>query len=741
MSVERYVKVAVPVPLHRLFTYRVPEGLEVEAGMRVRVPFGRRPVVGVLVEGPHEEPPEGVPRAKIKPLSTVLDKTPSLDEGLLKLAAWMAAYYHLPPGEAYLLPLPPGLLGAKAKQGRSTLLKTERRVSWLRAPEEGERLGVKMAAALSWLEGRGEQSLGSVLEATGASADTLARLQAKGLVTLSEREGRRATMATLEVASTGAPQPTAEQASVIAEVELAFGAYQGFLLMGVTGSGKTEVYMQLIERVLDRGSGALVLVPEIALTPQLVGHFSARLGERIAVLHSGLTPAARAEQWVRIRRGELPVVIGARSALFAPLPKLGLVVVDEEHEGSFKQDTSPRYQARDLALVRARQAGCPVLLGSATPSSESWANVAREKLKLLRLTKRVHDRPMPSVSVVDLRQEPTVDQDRVISGPLLEAMRENLEAKQQTILFVNRRGFASFVVCRGCGEALSCESCSVTYTWHRRRGRLICHWCDSGTHWPSTCPSCKADALQEIGFGTERVEASVKALLPEARVARMDRDTTRGKALARLLESMRSGEIDILVGTQMVAKGHDFPGVTLVGVLMAELGLRIPDFRASERTFQLMTQIAGRAGRAERPGKMLLQTLVPEHYAIQHALTHDAERFLSEECGLRKALRFPPYGPLALFRFAGADSERVEHEAGRIAGGLRRHAEPQVSVQGPMPAPIERVRGKWRFQVLVRAATRHALGVTLGRVMQEMDAEKPVSGLQVSLDVDPYTFL
>ena len=448
--------------------------------------------------------------------------------------------------------------------------------------------------------------------------------------------------------------------------------------------------MQLIERVLDRGKRALVLVPEIALTPQLVGHFRARLGDCIAVLHSGLTPAARAEQWVRIRRGELPVAIGARSALFAPMPDLGLIVVDEEHEGSFKQDTSPRYQARDLALVRARQVGCPVVLGSATPSVESWANARQGKLQLVTLTSRVHDRPMPPVSVIDLREEETVDPDRFVSRDLFEAIRANLEAGQQTILFVNRRGFASFVVCRGCGEALSCDGCSVTYTWHRRRGRLVCHWCDQTTHWPPTCPACRADALQEIGFGTERVEATVRALLPSARVARMDRDTTRGKALPKLLAAMRDREIDILVGTQMVAKGHDFPGVTLVGVLLAELGLRIPDFRASERTFQLMTQIAGRAGRAEEPGRMLLQTLVPEHYAIQHAVTHDAESFLQEEADLRSALRFPPFGSLALFRVSGLDQARAAHEANRLAGRLRALAEEGVAVQGPMPAPIER---------------------------------------------------
>ena len=738
---ERYVQIAVPVPLHRLFTYRLPPDLRAEPGMRVRVPFGRRSVVGVVVSEPSAEPPSGIAPTKVKAIGALLDETPSLDEALLALCAWMATYYHLPPGEAYLLPLPPGLLGAQAKVGRNAVLKRERVATWLRGAEEGERLGAKMASALDWLEGRGAQTFSKIQRETGASADTLTRLHARGFVAIAEQEARRDTMAVLEVASAEPPTPTPEQASVIAEVELTFGSYRGFLLMGVTGSGKTEVYIQLIERVLARGSGALVLVPEIALTPQLVGHFRARLGDQIAVLHSGLTPAARAEQWVRIRRGELPVAIGARSALFAPMPNLGLIVVDEEHESSFKQDTSPRYQARDLALVRARQSGCPVVLGTATPSAESWANVQRDKVQLIELTQRVHARPMPSVSVVDLRVEPTVDPDRMVSKRLLEAMRENLAAGQQTILFVNRRGFASFVVCRSCGETLSCGACSVTYTWHRRKGRLICHWCDDAQRWPSVCPKCQADALQEIGFGTERVEATVKTLLPEARVARMDRDTTRGKALPKLLEAMRDGDIDILVGTQMVAKGHDFPGVTLIGVLLAELGLRIPDFRASERTFQLMTQIAGRAGRASKQGRMLLQTLVADHYAIQHAVNHDARGFLEEEVALRKALRFPPFGALALFRVSGADQERVGHEGQRIAAQLRSVSPPDITIQGPMPAPIERVRGKWRAQVLARGPSRHDLGAALKRLMALMDADKPPAGLQVSLDVDPYTFL
>ncbi len=738
----QYVDVAVPVPLRRTFAYRVPEGQSPSPGCRVQVSFGRRRAVGVVVSGPCDAAPEGIDPARIKPLGEVIDATPVLSERVLALCAWMARYYHLPPGEAYLLPLPPAMSGGrKGRRPEDDPFKTEKIARYVREPAPGRRVGARMDAVLTWLHTQDEASARAVRDATGAGLDVLRRLEARGLVSLEERRVARDRFSGISTIEHPAPPLTAEQQAAVAAVQSGLGSYRGFLLVGVTGSGKTEVYLRLIRAVLDRGSSALVLVPEIALTPQLVQRFRARLGDAIAVLHSGLDPTARHEQWLRIQSGELRVVIGARSALFAPIVDLGLIFVDEEHDSSFKQDTAPRYHARDLALVRGHLEGCPVVLGTATPSLESWANVQRDKLERVDLARRVMDRPMPAVELVDLREVDTEDAERIFSSPLIDAIRDNVAAGQQTILFLNRRGFAAFVVCRACGEAISCPDCTVTMTWHHGRQRLVCHYCHRVTVQPSACTACKDDALQRIGFGTERVQAVLSELLPSARIARMDRDTTRGKALNRLLDRFRGREIDVLVGTQMVAKGHDFPGVTLVGVLLAEMSLRLPDFRAAERTFQLLTQIAGRAGRAEQPGRVLIQTFSPEHYALQRTVDHDAVRFLDAELLLRRDQRFPPFAHLALLRMTGPDRDAVWGLGERLVRALGRNAPSEVVLQGPLPAPIERIKGRWRVAVLARAATRSALSVVLDRALDALEADRDRGAVQVALDVDPYSFL
>ncbi|MCB9730652.1 MAG: primosomal protein N' [Deltaproteobacteria bacterium] len=744
----RYVRVALPVPLHRTFTYRVPDGMSASAGVRVRVPFGPRRLVGVVTDDPDEALPEGVGAEKIRPLLEQLDPEPVLDAQLRALCAWMATYYHLPPGEAWLQPLPPGMTGGRSGEPRTLTMRTVTVAHLVRAATADERLGERMSRVLQHLEAEGQATAPDLRAETGASLDTLRRLEARGLLRLEQREVPRDPFADLRPISHPPPVPTAAQTLAIETISAALGGFSPFLLMGVTGSGKTEVYLRVIDAVLARGDGALVLVPEIALTPQLVARFRARLGDRIAALHSGLDPDARHEQWLRIASGELPVVIGARSALFAPLPSVGLIVVDEEHDPSFKQDTAPRYHARDLALVRGQLAGCPVLLGSATPSLESWLNTQRGRFTLLELAERALDRPMPTVSLVDLRAHEPVDEDRIFSQPLLDAVRENVGRGEQTILFLNRRGFAAFLLCRACGQSLSCPECSVTLTWHRGRGRLICHWCDHVAARPLVCPnaSCGDDALQEVGFGTERVEGALRQLIPEARVARMDRDTTRGKALNRLLDRFRDRAIDVLVGTQMVAKGHDFPGVTLVGVLLAETGLALPDPRAAERTFHLLTQIAGRAGRADRPGRVLVQTYDPDHYALRHALTHDARAFLAAELELRQALDRPPVTHLAVFRLNGPDADAVMHAARGLAHELNADIaalpDPESAwLMGPQPAPIERIRGLFRWQLHVIARQRATLGGLLGRAMSRLDEARLPANLQVSLDVDPQSFL
>ena len=743
----RYVQVAVPVPVDGLFTYRLREGEVAPPGCRVQVPFGPRRLVGLVVAGPDASPPPGLAERSVREVARVLDAEPVVDLSALRLAAWIIDYYLAPPGECYALLLPPRLAGTGKDELREPRARVEERVRLLSAPgpAAAERLGARMDAVLAWLDAQPEAPLvDAVRAATGAGRDVLRRLAARGLVALEANTIHRDPFEAVAAPPDTAPPLTAAQAAAVAAVSGALGGYRGFLLHGVTGSGKTEVYLAIIAAALARGQGALVLVPEIALTPQLVARFRSRLGERIAVQHSGLDPEARHEQWRRIADGELPVVIGARSALFAPVRNLGVIVVDEEHEPSFKQDTSPRYHARDLALVRGHLDGVPVVLGSATPSAESWANVERGKLERITLAERVMDRPMPEVEVVDLRTAPYADPERLFSRALLDAVRSTVAAGEQVILFLNRRGFASFLLCQECGTKLDCSACSVTYTWHRHRGRLVCHLCDESRARPATCPSCGRDALAEMGFGTEQVESRLGELLPGARVARMDRDTTRGRALERLLTRFRAGEIDVLIGTQMVAKGHDFPNVTLVGVLLAELGLGFPDFRASERTFQLMTQIAGRAGRADKPGRVLVQTYLPEQYAIRHAVHHDTLAFLAEELPLRRARGFPPATHLALFRLSGKDVVHVAEASSALARALvtaaARH-DGRVRVMPPQPAPIERVKHRFRFQVLVNAAHRGALHQVLVDTRPSWGEGRLAPGVMVGLDVDPLTFL
>ncbi len=744
---RRFVQVAVPVPLHQTFTYGLPAGLDAQPGVRVQVPFGPRRLVGLVVEPPSDSPSGGFDPKRIRDVLAVLDPAPVLGADLLALSRWLADYYHAPPGEAFLLPLPPAMSGGKKGEAREHAPKTESIARFVARPPDDARLGDKMDAALSWLETVGVASLREVRDATGADRGVMTRLETRGLVTLEQREVARDPFAAMPTTPDAAPPPTDEQAAAVQTISASFGAYRGHLLHGVTGSGKTEVYLALIDDVLARGEAAIVLVPEIALTPQLVGRFRARLGDRVAVLHSGLDPAARHEQWLRIAAGELPVVIGARSALFAPTPRLGLIVVDEEHEPSFKQDSAPRYHARDLALVRGSLAGAPVVLGSATPSLETWANVARGKLTRVTLAQRVHARPLPEVALVDLRTAEVADPDGMLSTELVTALTDTVARGEQAILFLNRRGFAAFVLCRACGARMACPACSVSYTWHRRRARLVCHYCDRVEPLPPRCPGCHDDALQEVGFGTERAEALLETLLPGARVGRMDRDTTRGQALLSLLDRFRRRELDVLVGTQMVAKGHDFPGVTLVGVLLAEQGLGMPDPRAAERTFQLLTQIAGRAGRADKPGRVLVQTFEPAHYALTYAARHDATGFLDDELARRHERALPPWAHLALLRVSGPDRDRAEDEAHRVAEllheALRADSEARrVSVViGPRPAIVERIAGRWRHQILLKSGTRAALHATLRRATAALDAAPLPSSVQLALDVDPLSFL
>ncbi len=525
--------------------------------------------------------------------------------------------------------------------------------------------------------------------------------------------------------------------ALLAALDRGFGS---FLLHGVTGSGKTEVYLRVIAAAREAGRGALVLVPEIALTPQLAARFRARFGEDVAVLHSGLPPRERLEAWRKLRNGEVGIALGARSAVFAPVRALGVVVVDEEHDPSFKQDEGVRYHGRDLAVVRAQQARALVILGSATPSLESAYNVTRGRFTGLSLPVRATPRPLPEVTVVDLRRNPP-GPDGLLSAPLAEALGATLAAGEQSILFLNRRGFSTVVLCRACGEVVRCGSCVVSMTYHRGRSRLVCHYCGRTQPVPDTCPACKSPRLERMGTGTERVEAVVRERFPDARVARLDRDTAgsgEARELDAILRRMHAGEIDLLVGTQMVTKGHDFPGVTLVGVLQPDQGTNLPDFRAAERTFQLLEQVAGRAGRGDRPGRVIIQSYKPEHPAIAAAARHDYDGFIQQELESRRETDYPPFSRVVVLRLDARDEAQARAGATAAAEAARVAAGTVVRVRGPAEAPLARLRGRARWQVWLYAHDRAALAATARAAAR---AVKPAGDLRLSVDVDPQSVL
>jgi primosomal protein N' (replication factor Y) len=517
--------------------------------------------------------------------------------------------------------------------------------------------------------------------------------------------------------------------------------FHTFLLFGVTGSGKTEVYLRAIEATLAQGRGVLLLVPEIALTPAVAGQFYHRFGDRVAILHSAFTDRERTEQWRRIRTGAAPVVVGTRSGVFAPVPNLGLIVVDEEHDQSYKQEETPRYHGRDVAIVRAKALGACVVLGSATPSLESRYNAERGKYTLLELPERIERRALPDVRLIDMRVEfLETRKQSLFSRALVGAIDERLTNNEQVMLLLNRRGFSSFMACRKCGERLQCVNCAVTLTFHRRDQRMLCHYCNYATRVPKVCPKCGSEHIYFLGAGSERVEEELRRNFPRARIARMDRDTITGKReYETILNDFRAGHYDILVGTQMIAKGHDIPNVTLVGVVNADVALGLPDFRASERVFQLLTQVAGRAGRGETPGVVLVQTINPDHYAIRFAAAQDYNLFYQKEIQYRRVLRYPPFSAMANLLIRS----KMQEEAARMSAELERILTPPpdgAKILGPAEAPVPRLREEYRYQLVVKSPSRKILGEIVHKARQfAMDAGWNSTALVI--DVDPLTLM
>lgn len=786
-------RVSLEIALRKEFDYSIPADLagQIDVGSRVQVPFGARKILGVVTAVAEESG-----RAGLKPILKVIGTQTLVTPKVLKLARWMGEYYCCAPETALKSVLPEAV--RKEDAGWRERL-------WVRAlPPPGAlpELSKRQRDVWTVIEARRSLPLAELLELTQSTAATVRKLEDRGLVTISPEVSERDPYALETILATQPLAVNPAQAAALEKIKAAMGsarippgasavppgnggpgalspegdvALDGslnspknttFLLHGVTGSGKTEIYLQAIAHALEQGRGAIVLVPEIALTPQTVERFKARFSSGqgqtlVAVLHSHLSAGERHDEWHKIRQGRARIVIGARSAIFAPVEPLGLIIVDEEHEQTYKQEEAPRYHARDVAIMRGQMENAVVVLGSATPSLESYYNCKRGKFTLLELPERVDDQKMPYVRVVDMRQAAYKEKGPPLFSPQLkEAITQRLERAEQTILFLNRRGYSTSLQCPQCGYVANCPNCSVSLTYHRIDQRLACHICGHNEKVPAVCPEpkCKNPAIRFAGTGTQKVEEVLAKLFPRARVHRMDADTMKRKDdYRRVLGDFRAGKIDILVGTQMIAKGLHFPNVTLVGIIYADSALHQPDFRAGERTFQLLTQVAGRAGRGEVEGEVFVQAFTPFHPAIQFARRHDFVGFYDQEIEFREQLKYPPASRVALLTLKSRSEEKVKFSADHLKGVLEKKLlEPappsspaaeknaaegrapgafrDLIIAGPAPAPLLRAENFYRYQIMLRTRAMSALSRELGQILQSLKLPEDVS---LVVDIDP----
>jgi len=806
---KEIVEVAVGLPITKTFHYRIPEKMKgsFQIGMRVLVPFKGRKVTGFTIDL-LDQPPKGI-EEKLREVEDLLDDAPLIDPQMLRFCRWISEYYLYPLGEVIKAGLPPGLqlkselilsltqegmerltrggldpIQEKVfreieRHGKISLKKMLKKFpaevsrsqffSWKRQSllnidaeiedkevkpkfekivhykggEPAKRLSKKQAEILNWVREKGEVSYSELSKRFKSPSKAIQSLQASGFISISKKEVSRDFSVQSDLKPYPKPEPTSDQETVLAEILKGIHSkrFSPFLIHGVTGSGKTEVYLRAIEEVLAQDREAIVLVPEISLTPQLLSRFKDRFGENLALLHSGLGRGERYDQWRKIWKGEVKIAMGARSAIFAPFKKLGIIITDEEHDPSYKQEEKLKYHARDLAVVRAKQVEATLLLGSATPSLESFYNAEQGKFRLLSLPERIKGKPLPHVEIVDIKKE-----EGLLSEKMRTALRKNIEDKKQSLLFLNRRGFANFILCPECGLTFKCPNCSVTLTYHLRDHSLQCHYCDYRIKAPGDCPRCEGHRLHGMGIGTERLEQEVRTLFPHTQVERMDHDTTsRRRSHQKILKRLESGKIDILVGTQMIVKGHDFPNVTFVGVISADTSLHFPDFRSSERTFQLLTQVAGRAGRGEFFGEVLIQTFNPDHYSIQRAKDHDFIGFYQEEIPFRKALEYPPFSRLINFRLSGNSEKRtkaVTEEMGKIGQSLLKSGyQKGIEILGPSTAPFAKMRGKFRWQMLAKGKSSQLLHRFAQELASRMENETKGKGVSLDIDVDPIFIL
>jgi len=731
--VGTYADVVFDRPLDTPYTYAVPDELAatLRPGMRVEVPFGRgdKRDVGYVVIVHRTAPPR-----EVKAVARVLDAQVLIPDKLLHLTRWVADYYLCGWGQALQAVVPAGV---RESAGTRQLVFVEA----IEPPEPAPELTPRQATVLERArEFSGPVELAHLARLARCSPGLIGTLVTKGYL---RRERRRVEQEPdgrardVEAEATTAIHLNAEQAAAWRQIEPAVqaGGFHPFLIHGVTGSGKTELYLRAIEEVLRQGKQAIVLVPEISLTPQTIARFRGR-GGRVAVLHSHLGDAERGGQWRSVASGQVQLVVGARSAVFAPCTNLGLIVVDEEHENSFKQEATPRYHGRDVAVMRARMENVPVLLGSATPSLESWHNAEKGNYTLLSLPNRVLDRPLPPVKLIDLRHERTPGG---LSPTLEKAMRSALAAGGQVMLLLNRRGFSTIVHCPACGYVAPCDYCDITLTFHRQRQALVCHYCGFEKAPLETCPLCQRDAVKYQGLGTERLQSEIAEKFPQHVARRMDSDTmARPGSHAQVLDAFRNGEVHILLGTQMIAKGLDFPNVTLVGVVNADVGLHLPDFRAGERTFQLLAQVSGRAGRGPRGGEVLIQTYNPDHPGISFAVKHDYAGFVIQELAQRRVHQYPPYQRLARLVVRSQKQDHAAEFAERLAGAFRHAQHPDVRVLGPAEAPFSKLNGYYRFHFQLQSPGSAALHLVLRSVLATV---RPPGGVEFQVDVDAYAML
>lgn len=792
-------------PIDRPFDYSVPIDIQplIESGCRVKVPFGNRSVLGFVTQIKFETE---VPIEKLKPIHELLDIEPVFSDEMIMISKWMkreTMCYEIDALQVMLpaalrakyekivryvnkdIPLPNELLALfqgnetaevtsntskemlavikKFIKSNALVLETEvkqntsiKKVRTVYITEDDVLLksvlkeipvqAKKQKQLIEWMSlhaGEAYQTT-HLLKVANTSNAVLQGVIERGVATVKMDEVYRDPFATREIEKSTNLLLTSEQQIALDQVVDAYERNKAhtFLLHGITGSGKTEVYLQAIERALNDDKEAIVLVPEISLTPQMTNRFKARFGSLVAVLHSGLSAGEKYDEWRKIKRGEVKVVVGARSAVFAPFTNLGLIILDEEHEGTYKQDDTPRYHARDVAIWRSEYHHCPVILGSATPSLESFARAKKGNYTLLTLSNRPKEQPLPEVAIIDMREQLKNGNRSMFSLELAEAIRSRLDKQEQMVLFLNRRGYSSFVLCRDCGTVIECPNCDISMTYHRHQELIKCHYCGEEERVPKTCPQCQSEHIRFFGTGTQKVEEEINKLFPEARVLRMDVDTTRKKGSHEtILRQFGEGKADILLGTQMIAKGLDFPNITLVGVLSADTTLHLADFRAAEKTFQLLTQVSGRAGRHDKKGEVLVQTYTPDHYAIQFAQTHDYISFYHQEMMLRKQYAYPPFTYVALIQVTHEDVLMTAEYAHKAASWLKSHLSNESDIIGPTASSISRVQNRYRYQCLIKYKKEPMLPEIMQQLIRIYRTEWMKKGIILQVDINPSSIM